>query len=103
MDIRIWMLIILIGCSVLYAVPKRKIIKRSKNNTNGVRTKFEISKSSYDELNKYIQKMPNQYKDNSRILAGSGKMHFSEAVVSGSTLIKRENVKVFTAVGDRFS
>lgn len=65
--------------------------------------KFTINITSNEQVNDYVARMPEQYKDNSRLLKGAGKMHFSNAMEAGSDLVKKEEINVLKAIGDRFS
>ena len=51
----------------------------------------------------YVSKMNSQHKSNSRLLNGSGKMHYVEMIVSGSESIRNKDLSVLKNLGDRFS
>ena len=51
----------------------------------------------------YVSKMDNQHKSNSRLLNGSGKMHYVEMIASGSEAIRNKDLSVLKNLGDRFS
>ena len=64
---------------------------------------FSIEVATCPIISQYVDKMSDQYKDNSRILNGSGKTHFTEAVVEGSDTVRSESLSILSAIGERFS
>ena len=65
---------------------------------------FNINVSDNPIHKDYLEKMEKQTKDNSRLLDGTGKMHFIEKLEEGSCIAKEKNINILVAIGDdRFS
>lgn len=103
MDILISFLSIIIGCFLLYLVCKYVLSFKKGKEKPVVAHNFKIDFSTNIYANDYVERMPQQYKDNSRVLNGSGKMHFTETVVAGSDLVRKETISVLASIGERFS
>lgn len=90
---------IILICFILYIVNSRIC----KNNLRNTSQNFKVEIFSDNIVTDYVERMPLQYKDNERLLDGTGKMHFSKVVENGSDLVKLENISVLKSVGERFS
>lgn len=65
---------------------------------------FQIENIEEDPIVvEYLDKMQQQRKDNSRVIDGSGKMHFTTAIVEGSQYVREKNISVLSCIGERFS
>ena len=53
-------------------------------------------------VKKYVDGMETQHIFNSRVLNGSGKMHFVDEIIMGSAEIKEKSISVARNLGDRF-
>lgn len=103
MDIYISLIVIILGCLLLYYVCEYVFVLKKDKKQIDEAHKFKIDVYTNKYIKDYVDRMPKQYKDNSRILEGSGKTHFAEAVAEGSTLVKNETISVLASMGDRFS
>ena len=101
MKIYIMLFVLLTGGFLYYAI--NTLIQKNRGKQRAVAPLFEIDIDSDPNVNAYIARMPLQYKDNSRVLRGSGKMHFAEAVVEGSEFVRSENISVLNSIGEKFS
>lgn len=103
MNIFIALLFINLGCVLLYHVCKYIFVSKKDEKQIDITHNFKIDVYTNKYINDYVDRMPKQYKDNSRVLEGSGKTHFTEAVAEGSILVKNEPISVLASIGDRFS
>lgn len=103
MNIFILILIITIGCWLLYCLCKCFFSFSKKDNKVCAIPDFKINISSNKFVDDYVEKTPQQYKTNSRILSGRGKMHFIETMSEGSKIAKEKSISVLNTIGDRFS
>ena len=79
-------------------------IKFGKLTAPQKKISFNINVSDNPIHKDYLEKMEKQTKDNSRLLDGTGKMHFIEKLEEGSCIAKEKNINILVAIGDdRFS
>lgn len=103
MNIYFSLLVIVLICLFFYVGCKSfSTFKKNKKRPFPF-LKFEIDVNSNEYINDYVARMPQQYKDNSRVLKGTGKMHFVKTVSDGSNIVKEQTISVLSSVGDRFS
>lgn len=101
MKVYILLFVLLTGGFLSYAI--NAMIRKSHRKQHIVAPLFEVDIDSDPNVNAYIARMPQQYKDNSRVLKGSGKMHFAEAIVEGSEFVRSEKISVLNSIGEKFS
>lgn len=94
-------LTILISFICSYAI--RKIQVSSKKSYHMTKPVIFHIDAQNPIICSYVSKMDNQHKSNSRLLNGSGKMHYVEMIASGSDAIRNKNLSVLRNLGDRFS
>lgn len=98
--------VVLVGAYLYYMSTKgggTGFRKNQKAHCENTRVSFSIEVASCPIINQYVDKMSDQFKDNSRVLNGSGKTHFTEAVAEGSDTVRSESLSILSAIGDRFS
>lgn len=103
MNIFISIFIITTLCWLLYYLCKYIFNFSKKEKLECTIPDFKINISLNKFANDYIERMPQQYKANSRILPGGGKMHFVETMSQGSIIAKEKSISVLNTIGDRFS
>lgn len=101
MKVYVVLFVLLTGGFLFYAI--NTLIQKKRRKQYIVPPLFEINIDSDPNVNAYIDRMPQQYKDNSRVLKGSGKMHFAEAVAEGSDFVRSNNISVLNSIGEKFS
>ncbi len=94
--------LIILVCLVFGIVYILASIKKKGEKVEPVKV-FAVDLGADQVVNDYVERMPNQYKDNARLLQGVGKMHFSDAMSEGSQLIDNEQISVLNSIGERFS
>lgn len=101
MKVYIVLFVLLTGGFLFYSI--NILIQRMRRKQYIVPSVFKVDIDSDPNVNAYIDRMPQQYKDNSRVLEGSGKMHFAEAVAEGSDFVRSSNISVLNSIGEKFS
>ena len=96
------LLFAIVAVCLLFYWSYRSISIKRKKQTDPLPV-FKVDVSNNNVVDDYVKRMPQQYKDNSRLLEGSGKMHFVKTVSEGSNIVREQTFSVLSSIGDRFS